>query len=236
MKKISFTLLAILLFAATALRSSAQTEQTRQVSGFSSVASSGSFSVHVKIDGTESLKISADKAIINEIETVVKDGTLRIGFKNSFAWHRNIGKVDVYVTAKSLSGLSNSGSGSIKVDGELHGNNIDLHLSGSGSITASAKSETLNARISGSGSLALTGSTNDIKLEISGSGRLDGKGFKTRSADVRLSGSGNAYINADKNISAHISGSGSLVYSGSASITDSRTSGSGRIRREHEAA
>lgn len=236
MKKISFTLFAIILFAAAALKSSAQTEQTRQVSGFSSVASSGSFNVHVKIDGTESLKISADKDIIDDIETVAKDGTLRIGFKNSFAWHRNMGKVDIYVTAKALSGLSNSGSGSIKVDGELHGSNIDLHVSGSGSITASAKSETLNAHISGSGSIALTGNTNDAKLEITGSGQLNGKEFKTGSANVRLSGSGSAYINADKTISAHISGSGSLVYRGSATITDSCTSGSGRIRKEREAA
>jgi hypothetical protein len=234
MKKISLTLLAIILAITATLKASAQTEQTRQVSGFNGIASSGSFSVHVKIDGTESLKISANENIINDIETVVKDGVLRIGFKNNFSWHNNTGKVEVYVTAKSLATLSNSGSGSIKVDGNLTGNNVDVHISGSGSVASGVKAEGFHAHISGSGSVDLTGSASDATLEISGSGQMNAKEFKTGTLKVHLSGSGNAYVNADKSISAHISGSGSLLYKGTASMTDISTSGSGRVKKEQE--
>ena len=69
--------------------------------------------------------------MINDIETVVENGTLKIGLKREFSWsHRDFGKVDVYVTAKSLSSLSNSGSGSIKLEGTLNGNDVQLHISG----------------------------------------------------------------------------------------------------------
>jgi hypothetical protein len=234
MKKISVTLFA-LLFIAASFKVSAQTEQTRQVSGFNGILLSGSFNVHVKIDGTESLKISADENIINDIQTVVEDGKLRIGFKNSFtSWHRNVGKVDVYITAKALSSLSDSGSGTIKVDGELRGNDVIVHISGSGNITTAVKSETILAHISGSGSTNLSGSSTDATIEISGSGEVKAKELKTGTVKVHLSGSGNAYVNADKTLSAHISGSGNLLYSGSASVTDIHTSGSGRIRKENE--
>jgi hypothetical protein len=82
MKRISNTIFAaILLFAAT-LTASAQTEESRQVSGFNSIASSGPFNVHVNINGTESLKISASSEIMSEIETVVEDGKLEIKFKH----------------------------------------------------------------------------------------------------------------------------------------------------------
>jgi hypothetical protein len=234
MKRIFSSLFVALLVITATLKVSAQTEQTRQVSGFNSITSSGSFNVHVKIDGTESLKISADDNIINDIETKVDDGNLHLGFKSSHSWFHNTGKIDIYITAKALTGLSNSGSGSIKVDGELHGSNVELHISGSGNITTAAKAENLHAHISGSGSITLSGSTHDAALEISGSGEMKGKDLKAGTVKVSLSGSGSAYVHADQTLSAHIAGSGSLVYSGTASVTDIRTSGSGRVRKENE--
>ena len=232
MKKIALTLVAATLIAASAFKSFAQTQQTRQVSGFTGISSSNSFTVHVKIDGTESLKISADEKTINDIETVVENGTLKIGLKREFSWsHRDFGKVDVYVTAKSLSMLSNSGSGSITLDGVLDGNDVQIHISGSGNITSAVKAGALAVHISGSGSVNLAGTSNDADVHISGSGQLRAKDFKTDELTVGLSGSGIAHITAEKKISGHISGSGSLVYSGNPTEVDVRSSGSGRVRK-----
>ena len=232
MKKLSILLLSA--FVGLAMSASAQKEENRQVSGFHGITSSASFSVHVKIDGTESLKIVADDKIIDEIETVVKGGQLHIGFKNKINWerHENVGKVDDYVSANSLSSLSNSGSGSIKVEGELTGNDGEVHSSGSGNITTAVKTSSLNIHISGSGSINLMGSAGTADLHISGSGQLRGRDLKTENLNVSLSGSGSAHINADHKISGHISGSGSLVYCGSANDIDIRQSGSGRVRKE----
>jgi hypothetical protein len=231
MKKIPFTLFAVILFIASTLQASAQTEQTRQVSGFNGIASSGSFNVHVKIDGTESLKLIAAANVINDIETVVENNKLMIRFKKDISWHHNVGKIDVYVTAKALNDLSNSGSGNIKVDGELHSDDVNLKISGSGNITSSVKSNELHASISGSGSINLTGNSSNADLVISGSGEIRASQFKAETTAVRISGSGNAHITADKAISAHISGSGNLTYSGNASTIDIRTTGSGRVTR-----
>jgi hypothetical protein len=78
MKRLSFTLLSIMLFSVTALKALAQesSTQTRQVSGFNAIASAGPFNVHIKLDGTESVKVDADANIINDIETVVENNTL----------------------------------------------------------------------------------------------------------------------------------------------------------------
>src|ERR1700710_1288894 len=118
MKKAAYALLFTMLIITTTFAAFAQKEETRNVSGFHSISSQGPFNVYVKIDGTESLKISASSDIINEIETVVENGNLKIKFKHHDEWqHENIGNIDVYVTAKSLSGISNAGSGKVKVDG-----------------------------------------------------------------------------------------------------------------------
>ncbi len=233
MKRAAYSIFAVVLLIAAVLKVSAQTEQIRSVSGFSSLASGGPFNVHVKIDGTESLKISANPDVIDQIQTTVENGKLKIKFKNEHYWnHENMGTINIYVTAKSLSGVANAGSGNIDIEGMVSGDDVSLAVSGSGSIMSSVKSGNLHASIAGSGSIHLNGTANQTKVSIAGSGQMKGKDFKTESATVSITGSGSVYLAADKDISAHIIGSGNVVYSGNASISDSKTIGSGRISKE----
>ena len=231
MKHTAFLFLALTGILGIIGRVSAQSSQTRPVSGFNSVANAGSFSVHVKINGTESLKITADASIIDEIETVVNGGNLEVRFKHPHEQHHYPGRVDVYITAKSLNALVCSGSGSIDLDGALKGSQADVTLSGSGSISASVASGKLGATISGSGTINLTGSTGKATVTISGSGDLKAQDLKTDVAEVSTTGSGDVHLNVSKSISAQIVGSGNVYYTGTATIAKSETIGSGRIHK-----
>lgn len=191
---------------------SAQPEQVRSVSGYNSIANAGSFAVHVKINGTESLKIDgADAATIGEIETIVTGGNLEIRWKRDWHGDHHVGRIDVYVTAKSLTALTGSGSGSLELDGALQGKTVDVTLSGSGTISSAIRAGKLGVTISGSGTVTLKG--------------------KSAEADLTIGGSGNARLTVNKTISGSIVGSGSVVYSGNATINSVSTVGSGRIRK-----
>jgi len=48
---------------------------------------------------------------------------------------------------------------------------------------------------------------------------------------VMITGAGSAYFGADKTVSAHIAGSGGVVYSGDATVTESKIDGSGTISK-----
>ena len=234
MKRIAFTLLSLMLLTAASIKVSAQSNtETRQVSGFTAVASGGPFNVHIKLDGTESLKIDADADIIKDIETVVENGTLKIQFKDRHFRHENFHKADVYVTAKTLNALTAAGSGSMKVDGTISTSNFKIVLSGSGDVSTAVKSETLKAILTGSGSINLNGNTSDADFTISGSGQINGKELKTQTAKAGITGSGDVYVAAEKTVSAWITGSGNVVYSGSATIASVRTTGSGRVSKEN---
>lgn len=233
MKRKVYAIAAAILFFAAVSRVSAQSGATRAVAGFNTIASSGPFDVHVNINGSESLKISASPEIVSEIETPVEDGTLKIRFKRHYNWnHDHTGRIDIYVTAKSLSSLVNSGSGTINVRGIVKGNDVRMVLSGSGDISSGVSAEKLETVISGSGTVQLEGRAGKTTIVISGSGEMKSRSLKTGSASVTISGSGNAYFSADRSVSAHIVGSGNVVYSGNASITDSHTVGSGRVTHE----
>lgn len=245
MKKALSLLFTGLIISTIAL---AQTTQNRQVAGFSSIASAGSFNVHVKIDGTESLKITGDEDVINDIETTVSNGKLKIGTKDKISWKLfNNKNIDIYITAKSLSGLSSSGSGNIKLDGNLTGNaeirasgsgsinaavnanDLQIALSGSGNVTSTISTKELTASVSGSGGMSLSGNVTSANIKVSGSGNLRAKNLKADVVSASVSGSGNINITAEKTITAQTSGSGRITYSGNATNVDIRKSGSGRV-------
>lgn len=212
---------------------SAQQGQVRSVSGFNSIGDAGSFAVHVKINGTESLKIDgADAETLAKIETVVRDGQLEIRWVKGSEPHPYSGRIDVYVTAKSLSGLSCAGSGSMDVDGVVKGGDVDVTLSGSGSISSAIDAGKLGVTISGSGAVRLKGKAGSTDITISGSGKLSADGLATDVAEAQISGSGDTYITVNKTISARIVGSGSVHYTGAGTIGSVSTIGSGRVRKE----
>lgn len=230
MKRKVFILLASAICMMT-LNTFAQSGQTRSVSGFTSIESGGPFNVHIKINGTESVRLDIDDDVVNDVKTEVINGSLQIGFKNRFSLHRNIKRGDIYITAKSLSALSNSGSGNMELDGVLSGSNVKVILSGSGNIRAALKSSALETRISGSGGIDLKGSTGDAEIRISGSGEINAKGLTTETVIASISGSGGVNIRANKTVSARITGSGGVSYSGSATIAETRYTGSGRVNK-----
>lgn len=236
MKKFALGLFAVLLMAST-IKVSAQavSEQTRSVSGFTGVSSAGPFRVHIIMGNTESVKLNIDAEYIDKVETVVENGNLAIRFKKSSGgWNQgyNLHTADVTVTAKSLSSLINSGSGTITVDGAITSDDFKTVLSGSGEITApSVKvSNELTARISGSGSINIGGSSASVNAQISGSGEIKAKGFSTSDATVTISGSGSVYLKADKQLTANLVGSGNVYYAGNPQ-TNTHKVGSGTVQK-----
>lgn len=231
MKRIANTIFAALIIFSCTLKASAQSEVTRQVSGFNKLSTSGPFTVHVKIDGTESLKISASAEALNNIETEVEDGTLKVKVKYNTHWiKKDYGAIDVYITAKSLSSVTNAGSGEMNIDGSLTGDKVSVVLSGSGSVKTVIKSSDLKVVLSGSGSMHLSGHSSDAAISISGSGEVKAKELTTSTVSAIITGSGNIYISADKTITAHLIGSGNVMYSGNATV-DSKVIGSGRVSK-----
>ncbi len=95
--------------------------------------------------------------------------------------------------------------------------------------------------ISGSGNVRLRGDASQcdgqtVSLRIGGSGGADLRGCRFASAEVRISGSGDAaFTLGTGDFNGSISGSGSIRYRGSPTRVDVRTSGSGRLIKEGNA-
>lgn len=207
-------------------------DETRKVSGFSGITSSGSYNVFITMGNTESLRLEGNTEVISQIETIVDNGVLKIRNKkqmNLRNWN-NGGKVSIYINAKTLNSIILNGSGDIEVSGLVKAKQLSNTISGSGSISLGIDAKDYAATISGSGKIRVKGKAENAKITVSGSGDFEGKSLHISNASAKVSGSGDISLAADKNLEAVMSGSGNIRYSGNANVKSTK-SGSGSISK-----
>lgn len=188
--------------------------------------------VYVTQEGTTRLTVEAQQNILDILETPVKDGELKIQFKN----HTNVRTHDpiiVRISNPVINGLDVEGSGDLLMTNTLQANQLQLDVSGSGSIKAGdlLVAGRLSANISGSGGiLALGGHANSGSLVVSGSGWINLLPVEHKTVEADISGSGNIKATVTDRLDARISGSGSVLYQGNPTV-DTHVSGSGSVRK-----
>ncbi len=188
--------------------------------------------VYISQGTSHKVVVDCDDEIYDRIE-IVKSGdrlsirnesrSNRIGFRRS--------DLDIYVTIVDLEKLSLSGSGVIKSEGNIDVEDLRLIISGSGKIDLEVSGEEISIGISGSGEILLEGEADRGDINISGSGDLYAEDLNLNTFEATISGGGNCRVNVEKEITANISGSGDVYYSGNPDKVISNSSGSGKIRK-----
>ncbi|HTK20623.1 MAG TPA: head GIN domain-containing protein [Mucilaginibacter sp.] len=211
--------------------------EDRHLTGFHAVDVGGSFDVYITQGSSESVKVEAPDEIISHIITEVDNGVLRIYNKNdrNFHWGDVFGnhkKIVVYVAAKDLNAIAVSGSGDVYFKEGIRTESLRLRVSGSGDMYGRVEVKNLESGVSGSGDVKLAGRAENSAVSVSGSGDFEARGLVTVNTIVRVSGSGDASINASNSVSASVSGSGDVRYSGGAKSVSSSKSGSGDVSRD----
>jgi hypothetical protein len=203
--------------------------ENRAINNFTSVASSISADVFYRQEPQFKVEITAQQNILDVIETHVVNNELVIKFRHGVLVRRHE-NIIVNVSSPVTNGLRISGSGNIVVADSVNAVNINLSISGSGSINVHKLTATsVDAGISGSGNITISsGAVNTAKLKISGSGNIDMMNVSAASVNTATSGSGDMRVNATQNLDVSISGSGSVSYTGNP-VVNTHISGSGRV-------
>ena len=207
----------------------------RHLSDFNAVNVAGPFDVDIIQGATESVKVEAPSDVMDRILTEVNGGVLKIYNKHgNWNWGDFWGhhkKILVHVTIKDINSINISGSGDVSFREGITANSLKLHISGSGDMTGKLSAKTLESSITGSGDMKLSGNAESSTVSVVGSGDFTARNLLTVSSAVRVSGSGDAEINASDKVDAAVNGSGDVRYTGAAKNINSRKSGSGDITR-----
>ena len=220
--------------------------ESREVSGFRSVALSIPGQVRIGRGASESLTLEADSEALEQIVTEVADGVLRI-YRNKDGWNLR-GPIRVDLTYVALDGLDLSGSADVLLD-TVTGESFELQISGSSTVEAAGfeldrlelsisgsgdlevrelAADSGTVQVSGSGDAQLRGEVASQTITVRGSGSVDTLELRSRVAEARVSGSCKVALWATDLLDVAISGSGDISYRGDP-VIEHRISGSGRL-------
>src|SRR5688572_30373618 len=127
-----------LLFAFVSTSVFAQVRETRSVGTFTKISFRVPGKLYLRQGATQKVEIEGKKDFLAEIETTVEGNKLVIGKEGKWTdWNwGDDDRVNVYITVKDIEALSVGGSGDIIAETKLTASNLDLNVSGSGSLKA----------------------------------------------------------------------------------------------------
>jgi hypothetical protein len=226
MKKTRFLLIAfsvaLLAIALSACSGETKTE-TREVSGFDSIAISAFGEVQIRQGAAESLTIEAPSDYLRYVETTVENNTLNISTRRGFIG-APVRRVLYTITVKDLKSLQLSGASVIKILDGFQTQDFSLNLSGAGSIeidSLTAKSLTVN--FASAGVIVIAGKVDTQSVNLSGVGSYETGDLESKSVKINLTGAGSATLWATETLDVTVSGVGSINYYGSPQLRQSVT-------------
>ena len=212
----------------------AQTKETRNVGTFTKINFRVPGKLVLKQGSPQSVVLEGDKETLAAIGTEVEGSQLTIGREGrwkDWSW-RDEKRITAYVTVSNIEALSVSGSGDLVGDGKFSARDLELKVSGSGSIEVEADAKgQVQADVSGSGDLTFKGTGESLESAVSGSGKVNVSATIAGKIEVSVSGSGKVIASGTANqIGARISGSGKVLAANlEVSKCEVRISGSGDV-------
>ncbi len=203
-----------------------QTTTQRTIQGVTAVELHTSGDLTITVGESQGLTITAGANQLDYLTTEVDNGTLMLDSKSNMP---SGGPISYALVVPSINSLVVSGSGNATGDGVAKGD-FQVTVSGSGNANLTGLDvPSVAVDMSGSGNLTLAGRADAQQVDVHGSGDYDGKGLTSADAGVQVSGSGSAGVNVSARLTASISGSGDINYSGSPSQVEKSVTGSGSI-------
>lgn len=232
MKKI-VTLLAIAMLLLV-YPVAAQNRQARNVDTFTSVSFRLPGKLYLRQGNTQKVELQGNKEILSSVETKVDGSRLIIHIPGKWNWKWNSDDDDlvVYITVKDLNGVSVGGSGDVIGESKFTTGDIDLNVSGSGSMKIEVESSgRMEANVSGSGELTVRGTAKNFSSDVSGSGRVIMNMQVESRSNFGISGSGKIEASGvSRELFTEISGSGRVMGSDfQVKRCEIRISGSGNV-------
>jgi hypothetical protein len=203
-------------------------DRSASLNPFSQIELNGSYELVITQDSLQKLIIEGDENILPYITSHVYNNKLIVETESNKCINTDH-PLRIKVSVATLDLVYLSGSGSIFCD-SLITDDLTLNIQGSGNASFNdIHANNTNVQIEGSGSIYLDGSSTNTSLTIDGSGDIRANNLIQQKCYVEINGSGNIYTFFTISLSGEINGSGNIYYIGPAAKIDININGSGNI-------
>lgn len=173
----------------------------------------------------KTLEVSAESNIIDLISVDQNGHDLKIDSKSCLMNHKPI---NIRLKVRNLKEIGIDGSGTVFCNDTLQCEELDLNVSGSGSIEIYVDNLATNSSIDGSGDIKIKGKSPKHKVTINGSGEVKAFDLQTEKTFISINGSGDCNSNVKDELDVRITGSGDVYYSGNPKLSQV-LNGSGEV-------
>ena len=204
-------------------------EENREVYEFRKIKIDGVVNVHLIQGEKEEVRVETDENLQPYIHVYTTGNTLVLDTEDGrdYKFTRN----EIYVTFVNLEMIEMDGVGNLKCADPLNIQSLTMEKDGVGSADILINCEELKIKQGGVGNLNLSGNANIFELRNTGVGSVNAYNLVSNYADVKNTGVGSTEVNANKEISIHSTGVGSVKYRGSAVIKEINASGIGSVKK-----
>ncbi len=203
-------------------------KQERKISSFDGIEVGGAFKVYLTQGNTEELVVEADENLLDVIETEVRGSMLKISTSEDI---RDSKALNIYITFKNIEELDVSGACEMTSENKFKLGDLDLDCSGASDVMLKLTATTIEMDCSGASGMDLYGSAETLSIEISGASHIDASDLEVKNCDAEVSGASSAKVFVTAELSAEVSGAGSLKYTGDPIIKSHEVSGAGSMRK-----
>ena len=185
-----------------------RTTQTRDVADFTRIENRGSVDVRLRVGEPQRVRVRAGEKVIDDVRTVVRDGTLQGGLRP-----RRLGR-----RRRDRRGLRAEAGRASRPRARATSTPTGSAPTRSRSARTARRTSRCAARRAGS------------TVDLDGSGDADLGELEADEARVNVGGSGDADVRADKRLDVNVDGSGDVRYHGDPELTKD-LDGSGDLSR-----
>jgi hypothetical protein len=203
-------------------------KQERKVSPFDAIEVSGAFDVYLSLGSTQSVFVETDENLQPLIRTGVFGSTLKIDNKEPI---HNSKCMKVYITVTDLKRIEVSGAVDIHTQNKLTLTELAIEISGATDAVLDIAVQKLEVSSSGGSNMKLSGMANKVDLDASGAVDIRAFELLTEIVSLDISGAGEVEINVTKELTASVSGAGTVRYKGNPAKIDTDVSGAGSVKK-----
>lgn len=202
--------------------------RTYNVSDFNRIHIEGGYSIILEQSDKTGLRIRADEKAFRYIDVDSSDETLRLRITQK---KFDFNKLELYIKFKDLSDLHIKGGASLKTQGYLDLEDLNIHIEGGAKIKMELKADKLDVLGEGGVSFNFKGVANRVHAHICGAGHLDADELRAKYVVFEIEGVGAGSVYATETLKAMIKGVGKIKYSGEPEV-QKQIDGIGFVNKE----
>lgn len=238
MKKLSILSISLLLSIAVVAQKQINdpNAESRSAKGFHAIRVATGIELFLTQAGSEAVAVSAiNTEHRDRIRTVVENGVLKIFYDNdSWKFWKNDGnkKLKAYVSFVNLDGLDASSGSSVRVEGAIKSNKLNLDASSGATFNGKVQVNSLTVDQSSGSFINISGSVGSLTIDGSSGSVFKGYDLTVENCNADMSSGGGAQITVNKELSAEASSGGYVSYKGAGVIKNIKTSSGGSVSKK----